>query len=401
MHLWAKLRARLVGREGKGVRVGDRQADVVWLREQLTKTAGWAAAGVNIGDLSLDDPMNIGACERLFSSKLLLWIKQHLPPDPPRDLPPLFASPSAPPEPAVRSAGTAHLLFYLEVASGAVTSYVEAGLPEAERVRRVFFAFYGVLALRADALARGDFKEVRLLGASSMLIVLQNCITSNAIDCILMNAKTLLMLYIWMCRYPVVRRVLPICLPLWTSQPCENLFRDIRMKYVSSPNLWQLMLLSHGNNTAGFSIEGLLQRLNSACQHAQVAANYATTGQLVYPRTHKVASAQSILQPPECFSQDVTEYIFCYAFSVLTHCRYQGISACRRCCRSSAGAGALLPAEHQVEPVRSSCSSGPCHLGVRRLALRSTPCTSLLQLSLNFLLERFVSLGKERARPPT
>ena len=62
---------------------------------------------------------------------------------------------------------------------------------------------------------------------------LQNCLTSNVIDCILMNGKNLLLLYVWLSREPSVRAVFPISLPLFSSQSCEQLFRDIRTRYAS------------------------------------------------------------------------------------------------------------------------------------------------------------------------
>jgi hypothetical protein len=172
LHIAAKLRCRLLGRCLHGVRVGNAQACIQPAAGLLAEKSLWLAAGVRPTDLTLQDPMNIAACLRLFSPKLIACLEQQLEAPvrsaPPMELPvgtppplsPVSSSSPSAPVASCRPPSLKHLLFYLELSRCAVSAYVEPGVAELERLRRAFFAFYAVQALRADARKRSDFSDV-------------------------------------------------------------------------------------------------------------------------------------------------------------------------------------------------------------------------------------------------
>src|SRR5262245_53497862 len=102
-----------------------------------------------------------------------------------------------------------------------------------------------------------------------------------------MNAKNLLLLYVWLSRNAAVRAVFPVSLPLFSSQSCEQLFRDIRTQYAAWFCFIGLPLLTdqsrrHGNNAAGIGMAALMQRINSVSSFAQLVARNSLSGRLVF-----------------------------------------------------------------------------------------------------------------------
>jgi hypothetical protein len=132
-----------------------------------------------------------------------------------------------------------------------------------------------------------------------------------------MNAKSLLLLYTWLSREKAVRAVFPISLPLFSSQSCEQTFRDVRMRwadsfFVCSSSVLRYIRLRyscrHGNNAAGIGIANLMDRINKISAFAQLVARNSVTGRMVFPQACKKApSMESIHQEAALFPDDITE----------------------------------------------------------------------------------------------
>jgi hypothetical protein len=219
-HVGTKLRTRLCGRSGHGVRIGSgiaapsvvlraagRSADAV--DDLRLSSAEAASLGLEVHDLLPSvDPMNVPAMLRLLGPTL-------------RDRLRLTAASERCQQPPVALTAmkptAVHTELFLELADDAVMSAQALDMPLLQRVEKASAAFFFVWAWRRDAALHGDVQEWFL--------------TSNQYDCIVNNFQNLVGLLLWAVALPPqLRDSVAVTVAVLGSQVVEAYLRLLRAR---------------------------------------------------------------------------------------------------------------------------------------------------------------------------
>lgn len=315
VHLLLKLRKRITGRDGYGVRIGAKGMASVRLLEYLLESEASFRTEIDHGlrkaDLNPKDRMNFPAAERLFSERLIAALGRisdataPLPPNEEEKKPPpgsatISSSSSLPPPeehgkkrkkatkkkkknknknkdalPERVPPRAQELAAFLHLGREAVFAFLGNGSP-LERLYRAWFARYFADGWRAWLEQEG-------------FTISKNFLSTNQYECIKLNAESLLLFYHWLCSDPKLRSSVPASVFGVGSQQNENTFRTTR--YCSDPN---------------FGVEEFLRRLTMAQEFSLVAHRQA--GIFQFAKHHKHTSSDHIRRPPEYLDDSYTEH---------------------------------------------------------------------------------------------
>lgn len=298
-HLLLKMRHRITGRSGHGVRMGAHgMASVRLLAHLLEKESTFRVEidhGLRKMDLNPKDRMNFPAADRLFSERVIAALQ--LCPDATSPL----VTPAAPapakeavsaPAPKKRRSPkkgkkesseqvprvvpprAQELAAFLRLGRDAVFAFLGDGSAY-ERLHQAWFARYFADGWRAWL-------------QENKLSLADNFLSSNQYACIKLNAESLLLFYDWLCSAPELRRCVPASVFGVGSQQNENLFRTARA--FPDPN---------------FSVADFLRRVTQVQELSLVASRHENV--FVFAAHHKHTRRDHIRRAPVYLDTDFSE----------------------------------------------------------------------------------------------
>ena len=165
-------------------------------------------------DIRLKDKQNFHAAERIFSLDVINELQRILPPSPRREA----------------------LLFFLRIGFYFTSGFLDPTRHVVQRIFDVFAARFLLVAWREDLRTRA-------------VNLREGFLSSNLVDCVLLNSDMLLAYTMRLLDYDHLRRSVPYTPWRLGSQDCENLFRDIRASLHCNENIVAQNMLSHLRNT--------------------------------------------------------------------------------------------------------------------------------------------------------
>ena len=297
-HLLLKMRHRITGRGGHGVRMGAHGMAsarlLAYLLEEESSFRTEIDHGLRKTDLNPKDRMNFPAADRLFGERVIAALQ--LCPDATAPLlaaPPTSGPAVAPVPPKKRKASkkgneksnseqlprvvpprAQELAAFLRLGRDAVFAFLGDGTSY-ERLHQAWFARYFADGWRAWL-------------QENKLSLADNFLSSNQYACIKLNAESLLLFYDWLCSAPELRRSVPASVFGVGSQQNENLFRTTRA--FPDPN---------------FSVAEFLRRLTQVQELSLVASRYENL--FVFAAHHKHTRPDHIRRAPVYLDADFSE----------------------------------------------------------------------------------------------
>ena len=195
VHVLAKLNAHL---QRKVLFFGDSIISIGIFEEifadPVRAAAFEARTSLRRSDVRIKDKQNFHAAQRIFSLNVITELQCILPPSPRRNA----------------------LLFYLRLGNCFLSAFLDPKRHVTQRIFDVFYTRFVLLAWQEDLKNR----KVNLR---------EGFLSSNVIDCILLDSDMLLAYTMWLLDYDHLRKTVPYAPWRLGSQDCENLFRDNRL----------------------------------------------------------------------------------------------------------------------------------------------------------------------------
>lgn len=295
-HLLLKMRHRITGRGGHGVRIGVHGMASARLLEYLLEEESAFRVEIDHGlrktDLNPKDRMNFPAADRLFGERVinaLLLCPDATAPRPAPTSAPTRTEATAPRKrrkakqadqaggagvPRLVPLRAQELAAYLRLGRAAVFAFLGDGTAY-ERLHQAWFARFFADGWRAWL-------------QENNISIADNFLSSNQYSCIKLNAESLLLFYDWLSSVPELRRAVPASVFGVGSQQNENLFRTTRA--FPDPN---------------FSVAEFLRRVTQVQELSLVASRYENL--FVFAAHHKHTRPDHIRRPPVYLDADFSE----------------------------------------------------------------------------------------------
>lgn len=189
VHIGTKLRNRLL-KPSILLPIGNKIASISHLKI-LINCVEKDVHGLVISDICVEDRQNYKSLEKIMDSKVVNALSEHI----------------------LQSEAT---IMYLKLCSEITSSFIDINLSPLERIYRIFHATYFIRIWRAWLIKNSKEKEYSIL---------ENFISANAYTCIELNAHNLVRLIRRLRSMELEELFLPF---LFSSQPCEEMFRQLR-----------------------------------------------------------------------------------------------------------------------------------------------------------------------------
>lgn len=261
VHIGTKLKTRLTNPKIALI-IGDYVATSLHLK-QIIENVSKDKHLMTMGDINSDDKMNFKAVEKIITLQVAQVLGEHV----------------------KESKGT---IAYLKMMRAVLDSYLNKSLDPSKRLHLIWYAVFFLRIWR------------NWLKRSSGLSATKNFITLNAYLCIELNAHAMIKL-IQKFRNSDVEQNTQFTTWLFSSQPCEQLFRATRS------------LTSTFSTVVNFSMFEILNRLNKIEAIIKITNDLRNTFNFPRQQSSKLGTAEQLYLDNDYFPNDISIETTCKA----------------------------------------------------------------------------------------